>query len=59
MCLNYWGEEIKENRMDGHVAGMWERRIAYRVLVGNLREKVQVEVVSIDGKVIVKWILKK
>ena len=39
MCLNYWGDEIKENKIDGHVAHMWERRSAYRVLVGNLREK--------------------
>jgi len=39
MCLNYWGDEIKENKIDGHVAHMWERRSAYRVLLGNMRKK--------------------
>ena len=35
MCLNYWGDEIKENKIDVHVARMWERGSAYRVLLGN------------------------
>jgi hypothetical protein len=29
MCLNYWGDELKENKLDGHVAHMWERGSAY------------------------------
>lgn len=40
MCLNYRGDELKENKLDVHVARMWERESAYRILVGNLRERV-------------------
>jgi hypothetical protein len=40
VCLNYWADEIKENKLDVHVACMWERRSVYRVFVGNPREKV-------------------
>ena len=59
MCLNYWGDEVKGNKIDVHVVRKWERRSAYRVLVGNLREKEHLEDVGIDGKIILKWILKK
>jgi hypothetical protein len=38
---------------------MWERRSAYRLLLGKLREKDCLEDVDIDGKIIMKWILKK
>lgn len=59
MCLNYWGDEIKENKIVGHVAHMWESGSAYRVLVGKLREKDHLEDVDIHGKIIMKWVLKK
>jgi len=59
LCLNYWGDKIKENKIGGHVAHMGERRSAYRILVGNLREKDHLEDNGIDGKILVKCILKK
>jgi hypothetical protein len=59
VCLNYWGDEIKENKIDVHVAHMWERGSAYRFMVGILRKEDHLEDVDIDGKIIMKWILKK
>jgi hypothetical protein len=43
----------------GHVACVGERRGAFRVLVGNLRKRIHLEDLGIDGKIIIKWILKK
>jgi hypothetical protein len=37
----------------------WERRGAYRVLVGNLREGDHLEDPDIDGRTMLKWILEK
>ena len=55
MCLNYWGDELKKNKIDRHVAHMWERRSVYTILVGNMREKYHLEDVGTDGKIIMKW----
>jgi hypothetical protein len=38
---------------------MGERRVAYRVLVGNLRERDSLEDPDVDGKVILSWIFRK
>jgi hypothetical protein len=51
---------IKSRRMRwaGHVAQMGDRSGAYRVLVGDLRDRDHLKDVSINGRIILKWILK-
>jgi hypothetical protein len=36
-----------------------EKRNAYRVLVGNLKERDSLEDLSVDGTVILKWVIKE
>ena len=38
---------------------MWGKCGAYRVFVGNLRERDRLEDLSVDGRVILKWVFKK
>jgi hypothetical protein len=38
---------------------MEERRVAYRVLVGNLRERDHFENPGVDGWIILRWIFRK
>jgi hypothetical protein len=38
---------------------MGEMRGAYRVLVGNLRERTHLEELRLTGRIILKWIFKK
>jgi len=47
---------IKSRRMRwaGHVAQIGDRSVAYRVLVGDLRDRDHLE----DGRIILRWILK-
>jgi hypothetical protein len=46
-------------RWAGHEAHMGQRRGAYRVLVGNLREIDKLENPGIDGRNILRWIFRK
>ena len=52
---------IKSRRMilKEHVARMGDWIGACRVLVGDLRERDQVEDLDVDGRVISKWIFKR
>jgi hypothetical protein len=43
----------------GHLAGMVEIRIVYTILVKNLKGRDHSEGVGIDGRIILKWILRK
>ena len=42
-----------------HVAGMGERRGAYRVLVGKPEGKRPLERHGLDGRIILRWIFRK
>jgi len=55
----YSGDQARIMRWPGHVAGMWEGRGAYSVLVGNLRERDHWKDSDVDGRIILKWIFKK
>ena len=37
---------------------MGERRGTYRVLVGNLRERDHLEYLTVDDRILLKWILR-
>jgi hypothetical protein len=41
-------------RLTGHVAGVGERRFAYRILVGKLKETDHTEDIDVDGTIILK-----
>jgi len=46
-------------RWAGHVACMGERKHIYRILVGNLRERDNLGDSGIDGRIILRWIIRK
>jgi hypothetical protein len=52
---------IKSTRMRwaGLVTRMGERCSAYRVFMGNMRERDNLEGLGLDGRIILKWIFKK
>jgi len=43
----------------GHVARMGERRVVYRVLVGKTEGKRRLGDPGVDGRIILRWILRK
>jgi hypothetical protein len=43
----------------GAVAHVGERRGAYRVLVGKLRERDHLEDLGVDGRIILRWMFRK
>jgi len=43
----------------GHVARMGEKRGVYRVLVGKPKENNHLEDLSVDGRIILRWIFRK
>jgi hypothetical protein len=45
-------------RWAGHVARIWERRGAYRVLVGKPEGKDHLGDLDVDGRIILRWIFK-
>jgi hypothetical protein len=46
-------------RWAGHIARVGESRGAYRVLVGNLREKDHLKDPGVDGRLMLNWIFEK
>jgi len=44
--------------MGGDVARIEESRGAYRVLVGNLRERIHLGYPGLDGRIILRWIFR-
>jgi hypothetical protein len=49
----------RKMRWEVHVARLGERRGTYRVLLGNLKERDQLEEPGLDGRVILRWIFRK
>jgi hypothetical protein len=47
----------RKMRWAWHVARIGERRGVYRVMVGNLKEKAQLE--DLDGRIILRWSFRK
>ena len=65
LCALYFSPDIirvtKSRRLGwaGRVARMWERRGAYRVIVGNVSEGDHLTDPGLDGKIILKWIFER
>jgi hypothetical protein len=58
MLEEFYYMSVAEN-VGGDVAHMGERRGAYRVSWGNLREREHLEDPGIDGRIILRWIFRK
>jgi hypothetical protein len=55
----YSCDTIKKLGWEGHVTRKENRRGAYRVLDGNLRERDYLEDLCLDAKIILKWTFSK
>jgi hypothetical protein len=51
--------KIEKIEMGGHEAHMRKGKDVYRVLVGKLKERDQLEDPGLDGSVILRWIFRK
>jgi hypothetical protein len=51
--------KIKDNEMGSHVECMGEKKNACRALAENLKERIYLEDLGVDKKIILKWILGK
>jgi len=51
--------KLRRMRWVERVARMEESRDAYRVLVGNLKERVHLRYPGLDGRIILRWIFRK
>ena len=54
LCAKYHDDQINVNEMGGTIVVHKKDRIAYRVLVGNLKARIHLEDLSIDGSIILK-----
>ena len=54
-----WVIKSRRMRWAGHVARIGDRRGAYRVLVGKMRERDHLEDLAVDGRIISELIFKK
>jgi len=55
----YSGDQIKKTEWAGHVIRMRERRDAYRFFWwGNMRERNYSEDPGVNGRILLKWILR-
>ena len=53
-----WVITSKRMRWAGHIAYMGERKDAYKVLVGNMRERDYLYDPGVDGRIILRWIFR-
>jgi len=51
--------KLRRKRWEGHVTPMGEKRGEYRVLVGKAEGRSHLEDLGVDGRITLKWILKK
>jgi hypothetical protein len=54
----YSADQVSENEI-GWPCGLWEQKNVCRVLVGSMQEKSQFEDLGVDGRMILKWVLRK
>ena len=53
------GDKIENNEMGGACSTYGESRGVYRILLGNLRERDHLGDQGLDGRIIIRWIIRK
>jgi len=53
------GDQIEKNEMGGACSTYGDRRVMYSVWWGNLRERDHLEDSGVDGRIILRWILRQ